>query len=173
MRISRNDINLKVTHLLKHCSEEFSMEMTYTAPGSRKTRSGYRNGIVELRQGVQYRPHVWTADWRPHPAVTRTVQYAADVASSRNGQQMSAKSLQRTWKHEIQFALLRRRAVMTRTVLPSPSARAEWHVAGIIDGALHHWEHVSSLDGGPRDHDHADSGTDTAIPDDDIASLAS
>ena len=47
--------------------------------------------------GFHHRPLAWTADWRPHPAVTRT--------SSRNSQQMSAKSLQRLWKHEIQIAL--------------------------------------------------------------------
>ena len=43
--------------------------------------------------------------------------------------------------------------------------RAEWFLAG----------HVLPLDGGASDHDHADSETDTAIPDDDdyIASLAS
>ena len=64
---------------------------------------------------------------------------------------------------------------MARAVLPDPSARAEWPLAGIIDRALHHWRRVSPLDGGPGDHDHADSQTDTAIPDDDddIASLAS
>ena len=62
---------------------------------------------------------------------------------------------------------------MTRAVLPNPSARAEWLFAGIIDGALHHWGHVLPLDDGPGDQDHADSETDTAIPDDDIASLAS
>ena len=77
-----------------------------------------------------------------HTAVTRTLQCAADIASSRTGQQMSAKSLQRRWKHEVQIALLRRRAAMTRAVLPNPSARAEWFFAGIIDGALHHWGHV-------------------------------
>ena len=64
---------------------------------------------------------------------------------------------------------------MTRAVLPNPSARAEWLVAGIIDGALHHWGHVPPLDGGLGDHDHADSETDTATPDDDddTAALAS
>ena len=64
---------------------------------------------------------------------------------------------------------------MTRAVLPNPSARAEWLLAGIIDRALHHWGHVPALDGGPGDHDHTDSETDTAVPDDDddIASLAS
>ena len=63
---------------------------------------------------------------------------------------------------------------MARAVLPNPSARAEWLCAGIIDGALHHWGNVLSLDGGPDDHDHADSETDTAIPNDgDTVSLAS
>ena len=64
---------------------------------------------------------------------------------------------------------------MTRAVLPNPSARAEWLLAGIIDRALHHWGHVLPLDGGLGDHDHVDSETDTAMPDDDddIASLAS
>ena len=88
---------------------------------------------------------------------------------------MSTKSLQRSWKHEIQIARLRRRAAMTRAVLPNPSARAEWLLAGISDRALHHWGHVLPLDGGLRDHGRADSETDTALPDDDddIASLVS
>ena len=48
--------------------------------------SHYRNEIGELRQqGIHYRPLVWTGDGRAHPAVTRALQYAADIASSRNG----------------------------------------------------------------------------------------
>ena len=64
---------------------------------------------------------------------------------------------------------------MTGALLPNPSARAQWLLAGIIDRALHHWSHVLPLDGGLGDYDHADSETDTAIPDDDddIASIAS
>ena len=64
---------------------------------------------------------------------------------------------------------------MTRAFLPNPSARAERLLAGIIDRAVHHWGDAPPLDGGPGDHDHTDSETDTAIPDDDddIASLAS
>ena len=64
---------------------------------------------------------------------------------------------------------------MTQAVLPNPSARAEWLLTGIIDRALHHWGYVPPLDGSTGDHDHADSETDTTIPDDDdgIASLAS
>ena len=100
--------------------------------------SNYRNEIPRVTFGIHYRL-VWTADGRPQLAVTRTLQYAAEIASSRNGQQMSAKSLQRRWKHEIQIALLRWRAAMTRADLPNSSARAEWFLAGIIDRALHHF----------------------------------
>ena len=58
--------------------------------------SHYRNELGELRQqNTHYRPLVWTADGRPHPAVTRTLQCAADIASSRNGQHLSATSLHR------------------------------------------------------------------------------
>ena len=96
---------------------------------------------------------VWTAEGRRHLVVMRTLQYVADIASSRNGQLTSAKSLQRRRKHEIQIALLRWRAAMTRAVLPNPSARTEWHLAGIIDRAFHHWGHVPPLDGGVGDND--------------------
>ena len=39
-----------------------------------------------------------------------------------NGQQMTAKALQHGWKHEIQIALLRRRAAVTRADPPDTSA---------------------------------------------------
>ena len=91
---------------------------------------------------------------------------------------MSAKCLQR--KHEIQIALLRRRAATTRAVLPDPSARPEWLVTGIIHRALSPWARAprcdrqssqslgsySPLDGGNEDDDGADTGTDTAMTDD-------
>ena len=89
------------------------------AIGRKLTHS--RNEIGELRQpNIHHRPPVWTADGRPHPAFTRTLQYAADVASSRNGQHQSAKSLHRRWKHGTQIALLQRRAAMARAVSPEP-----------------------------------------------------
>ena len=123
--------------------------------------SHYTNEIVELRQqDIQFRPLVWTAYGRPQPA--------ADIASSRNDQQMSAESLQRRWKQEIQIALLR-------------WGEKPWHEQFCL--IRRHEQNGSSLvsliepcitvdmaplfDGGPGDHDHADSETDTAIPDDD------
>ena len=62
---------------------------------------------------------------------------------------------------------------MARAALPDPSAREEWLFVGIIDRSCTTGDMSSLLDGGPGDHDHADSKTDTAIPDDDMASLAS
>ena len=119
----------------------------------------YRNGTLD-NHGIHYRPLVWTADGRQ--AVTRTFQYAADIASSRNGQQMSAKSLQRRWKHELHIALVSLESSHDTAALPNPTAR-EWLLAGIIDRALHHWVNVPPFDCGIGDHDHADSETDTAI----------
>ena len=98
-------------------------------------------------------------DGRPQPAITRTLQHAADIASSRNGQQMSARSLHRRWKHEIQIASLRRRAAMTRAVLPNPSACTERLRTGIIDRALNHWGHLLPLDCGVGGNDNAASET--------------
>ena len=91
----------------------------------------YQNEIVELRQaGISFRPLVWTADGRPHAAVTRTLRYAADIAAHRNGQQVSAGRLVSRWSHEIQIAILRRRAAMSRAVLPRLTARDVWLLAG-------------------------------------------
>ena len=77
--------------------------------------SDYRQEIPDLRnQGIHCRPFVWTGGRRPHPVVTRTLQCAADVASSRDGR--------------IRFntggntKLFRQRAAMTRAVLPSGSS---------------------------------------------------
>ena len=50
---------------------------------------------------------------------------------------MSAKALQHGWEHEIQMALLRRRAAMTRAVSPNMSAREQWLLAGLKDTATH------------------------------------
>ena len=97
------------------------------------------------------------------------------ITTEPRGLTASQSRLHRRWEHEIQIALLRRRPPMTRAVLQNPSARAERLLTSIIDGALRHWGHVLPLDGGIGDIDHADSVTDTAIPDDDddIASCAS
>ena len=98
----------------------------------------YRHEMLELSaQGILHRLLVWTADGRPHPAVTRTLQHAADIASCRNGQHMSAEAVQHRWKHQIQIALLWRRAAMSRAVLPSPHISERAMASGWTHGQSH------------------------------------
>ena len=124
----------------------------------------YRQELLDLRnQDIHDRLLVWTADGRPQPAVTRTLQHAADIASSRNGQHLSAKILHRRWKHEIQIA----RILQHGQSGSSQASSTEHCTTGDMSPLL--------TDGGPGDDDLDDFKTDTAIPDDDdgIVSLAS
>ena len=137
------------------------------------TTSHSRMEIQDLRvQGVVYRPLVWTAGARPHPPVTRTILYAEDIAACLNVQQMSANAFQQRWKHEAQIALFRRRAAMTRAVLPHTSAREQWLPGGLRDITTDQWARAPPLEGGEGDD--ADAGTNEIIldDDDDIASFS-
>ena len=84
-----------------------------------RKRHRYRHILPQLeRAGILYRPMVWTADGRPHPAATRTLRYAAERAVVKGGRATSVAAYLSRWRHEIQIAILRRRAAMTRAVLP-------------------------------------------------------
>ena len=131
--------------------------------------SHYRREIPDLRaQGILYRPLVWTADGRP-PEPCNTQQTLQRAATVSKGQPNPSS----TDGNEIQIALLRRRAAMSRAGLPHTSARAEWLLGFTIDLVASHWIRAHPLDGDDED---GDAGTDTTEPDDDrgnIASLAS
>jgi hypothetical protein len=102
---------------------------------ARKLRR-YRYAIPELAAaGIVYRPLVWTADGRPHPAVTRTLRFASGQAASRASESADAKSFMRRWTHEIQISIMRRSAAMMRAVLPRASARDTWLLTGRTDAA--------------------------------------
>ena len=106
------------------------------AAAFRRKLHRYRQEITELAAaGIAFRPLVWTADGCPHPAVTRTLQHAAQIADTRNNQQASAGALVGRWKHEIQIAILRRRAAMARAVLPKATAQQMWVLEGVVDRA--------------------------------------
>ena len=91
----------------------------------------YRQEIRELAAaGILYRPMVWTSNGRPHPAVTRTLHFAAAQAANRSEQDAEAKQLLARWRHEIQIAIQRRRAAMTRAVQRRAGARAMWLLSG-------------------------------------------
>ena len=91
----------------------------------------YRGVLPQLREaGISFRPLIWTADGRPHPAVTRTMRYAAERAVARGGRTTMVEAYLRRWNHEISIAILRRRAAMTRAVLPQLAPAARRFVTG-------------------------------------------
>ena len=99
---------------------------------ARKLRR-YRREIPQLRAaGIVYRPLVWTADGRPHPAVTRTLAFAAEIAAHRSDREVELQSLLARWRHEIQVALQQRRAAMARAVLPRMGISDNWMLSGHI-----------------------------------------
>jgi len=87
----------------------------------------YASVIPQLHAaGIAFRPLIWTADGRPHPAATRTLQYAADRASYKGGRATTAREYVRRWSHEIQVAILRRRAAMVRAAMPKQAHDTAW-----------------------------------------------
>jgi len=83
--------------------------------------------LPELQQaGIAFRPLIWTADGRPHPAATRTLKYAAERASYKGGRATSASEYYRRWCHELQIAILRRRAAMVRAGMPKKEMEMPW-----------------------------------------------
>ena len=88
--------------------------------------SHYRREIPELRApDIVHRHLLWTADSRPHPADTRTYNTQQTLQRAATVSKCQQKALQHEWKHEMQITFLRRRAVVTRAVLPHTSAGAE------------------------------------------------
>ncbi len=107
----------------------------------------YRIEIPQLTAaGISYRPLVWTACGRPHPAVTRTMRFAADTAANRSEQHADRAAMLSRWRHEIQVAILRRRAAMLRAVLPRPDARASWFLTGFAQGLLDTENRIPPID---------------------------
>ena len=90
----------------------------------RTPKHSLSTSCLDCRRGDHTRPS------REHCRTLQTLHPAGTASRCRRN------SLQRRWIHEIQIALLRRRAAMTRAVLPNLSARAEWLLAGIIDRAF-------------------------------------
>ena len=91
----------------------------------------YKDILPELKEaGVVFRPMIWTADARPHPAATRTLKYAASIAVRKCHAQTKEADLVSRWKHEITVAVARRRAAMARAVLPQNTDIEDWLLVG-------------------------------------------
>ena len=67
---------------------------------------------------------------KKHLFSIRTLRFAAEVEVPRNGQEAKAGELALRWKHEINIAILRRRAAIARAVLPRATLQELWLLAG-------------------------------------------
>ena len=63
-----------------------------------------------------------------HP--TSTLQHIAQQAANRSDQDVCVKEFLSRWRHEMQIALLQRKAAMYRAVLPKRGAAAQWPLTG-------------------------------------------
>ena len=103
-----------------------------TSAFQRKLARYKRTGtIAELgRAGIAFKPMIWTADGRPHPAAMRCLRFAATAAANKAGVGAAAPQLLSRWRHEVSIAILRRRAAMARAVVPRQTARELWLLTG-------------------------------------------
>jgi len=98
----------------------------------RRKLTHYADVIPELHSaGIAFRPMIWSADGRPHPAVTRTLKFAVSIAARRQGGGEAMPGMMARWRHEIGVAIARRRAAMMRSVLPKPNAKELWMMTGV------------------------------------------
>eukprot|EP00969_Alexandrium_andersonii_P208730 9218716-Alexandrium_andersonii.AAC.1 len=69
---------------------------------------------------------VWSADGRPHPQVTRAMQFAARRVHQQDPELPpgSHRDFLARWGHEIGVSICRRRAAMARAVMPLADAAA-------------------------------------------------
>ena len=98
----------------------------------------YRRHLKQLsQQNITFRPLIWTADGRAHPAVTRTMHYALSmIRRSRPG--TSPIDFMRRWNAEIAIALQDRRASMMLACCPRAPQGELWMCRGgaIPEGAI-------------------------------------
>ena len=81
------------------------------------------------RDGVGFRPMVWSSEGRPHPVVDRIINFAAELAA-RKHPDASAKEFAQRWRREIGVALQKRLARMVRACLPRPNRRGQAMLRG-------------------------------------------
>ena len=94
---------------------------------------------------------IWTADGRPHPAVVRTLRFAAQSASMKYGKGYTPNELlqkKKGGKHEFTVAILRRRAAR-QSYVPRRNARSQMVLRGFAESVLAWSYRADQLD----DHD--------------------
>ena len=78
--------------------------------------------VPMAKDGVGFRPMVWSAEGRAHPVVGRVLSFAAELAT-RKHQDACAKIFMQRWRREIAVAIQKRAPRMFKACLPAPSRR--------------------------------------------------
>ena len=126
----------------------------------------YRRDPQLRAAGIVFRPLVWTSNGRPHPAVTRTLRFVAEPAAHRTDEQTEATRLLARSRHEIQVAILRRRAAMVRAVMPRLLAVDSTLLTGRADGVPHSLVRAPALPNADAAEAAADENGRSDAPDD-------
>ena len=92
----------------------------------------YRNILPDLhRQGIAFKPMVWSTEGAPHPVVLRILAFACKQAMRRNSCGGEAQMLFR-WQREIGISIQRRKAAMIAACMPSHKAHRLWLLSGNV-----------------------------------------
>ena len=126
-----------------------AMDITVAAPDAksagldacatafRRKMTKYSRHFPALRRlGIVFRPMVWSAEGRAHPATVRLMDNAVRLFGNRHGRE-EATAMRARWHHEVGVALQRRKAAMIRAVLPKAPARQRWLAEGGTDDVAH------------------------------------
>ena len=123
---------------------EAALDVTIVSPES--TRAGqdclqtayvekfrkYREILPELsRQGIAFKPLVWSTEGAPHPVVMRILKYVCSQAVRRNGSTGEDKMLSR-WQRELATAIQTRKARMIAACMPDHKAPQLWLLSGSV-----------------------------------------
>ena len=96
---------------------------------NRKLRKYARLLGPMARDGIGFRPMVWSAEGRPHPVVERIVGFASELAA-RKHPDASARAFAQRWRREIAVAIQKRLAGMVRACLPALNRRGRLLLRG-------------------------------------------
>ena len=91
----------------------------------------YQAILPELsRQGIVFKPLVWSTEGAPHNVVMRVMSHVCSVAARRHGNDTEAKDMLNRWQRELAAALQVRKAAMIRACLPRLPAHRSWLLSG-------------------------------------------
>ena len=95
----------------------------------------YANILPELRrQGIVFKPMVWSTEGAPHPVVLRIMAYVCSQAVRRNSDtHKGAKEMMSRWQRELSVALQTRKASMIAACIKAPGPHQQWLLSGKVD----------------------------------------